>query len=330
MRKIAVDTDEIVRLYVEDGLSGGAIARQFDVTDALIYRVLEEAGVRRSCRARLPMDEVGRLYVQEQWPLYKIAEKFGVVGSTIGRHLREQGIETRTSVEARQPLGRRRCPKSVIFRAYVLGLVWGDFSVRRHGKGGLTVSVSSSTTHPAPVDLIRDVFEPFGPVYDWEGRSFRASLDTSFWFLSAKYDGVIPEWIRVLEARAAFAAGYVDAEGSFGVYEGRARFKLDSYDREVLTSLHRWCRAGGVRSRLRCVAKAGDPRPDQGDFRKDLWRVNVNESLSLLRFIATLEPYLRHAGRRGDAERARQNVVNRLRGRIGDQLEPLPGIAGAY
>ncbi len=337
MRKIVVDNDEIVRLYVEDRVAGRAIGKHLGVSESVVFRVLEEAGVKRSARAHLPMDEVVRLYVQEHWPLYRIAEKFGVVGSTVARHLREVGVQTRNTVEAHQPTGRRPCPNSVVLRSYVLGLVWGDFWVKTHSPDGLTVSVSSSTTHLEQVQLIRDVFEPFGPVYEWgsgldrgEGRSFRASLDLSFSFLFAKYQGAVPEWIRGVEAQAAFAAGYVDAEGCFGVYEGRARFKLDSYDCEVLEWLHRWSRSGGIRSRLRRVARAGDRRPDQGDFRKDLWRVNVNESLSLLRFIATLDPYLRHSGRRSDAERARQNIVNRLRGRIGDQLEPLPLTSGAH
>jgi AraC-like DNA-binding protein len=101
MRKIAVDTDEIVRLYVEDRLRARAIGKHLGVSESVVFRVLEEAGVKRSARAHLPMDEVIRLYVQAGWPLYRIAAKFGAASSTVARRLREVGVKTRTDVEAR-------------------------------------------------------------------------------------------------------------------------------------------------------------------------------------------------------------------------------------
>jgi Homeodomain-like domain len=331
MRKIALDSEEIVRLYVEEHVSSPAIAARVGCGEGIIYRVLEESGVpRRARRARVPIQEAVQLYVQEGWPASRISEKFGVSRDTVARYLREAGVPLRSGTEARQPSGRRPCANSVVFRAYVLGLAWGDFWVRRHGKAGLTVSVSSSTTHAEQVAMIREVFGPFGPVYDWENLSFRASLDLSFWFLAEKYKGAVPGWVRGQEASAAFVAGYVDAEGSFGIYDGRARFKLDSYDVEVLSWLQRWCRAIGVRSRYRLIARAGDPRSDQGAFRKDLWRLNVNDGPSMLRFIATLEPYLRHERRRAGAQRACENIRRRLQGRIADRLEPLPLTYGAH
>jgi hypothetical protein len=324
MRRIELDDDEIVRLYVEERLRAKAIGEMVGCSDAKVYAVLEAARIPRSSRARLPLDEAIRLYQHEGWSLTRLGARFGVCGSTVRRHLQEAGVRTRDPTESRQPFGRRSCPTSQPFRAYLLGLVWGDFSVRRHGRAGQTLSVGSSTTDPCQVDLIREVFSPFGPVYDWNNRTFRASLDLSFDFLEAKYEGTIPDWVRTPEIDSAFAAGYIDAEGSFGVYEGRARFKLDAYDRAVLHWLHAWCRRIGVRSRLRRVAQEGSPRPDGGTFNRDLWRVNVNAGPALLRLIATLEPYLRHAGRRDAASRARANVLHRLRSRIGDQLEPLP------
>jgi hypothetical protein len=168
------------------------------------------------------------------------------------------------------------------------------------------------------VDLTERVFGPFGSV-SYVNHYLCASLDISFRFLREKYGEEIPAWIRGCEATAAFAAGYIDAEGSFAVYEGRARFKLDSYDRVVLTWLDEWCHGIGVSSKLRRVAQAGDPRPDQPPYGRDLWRVNANDALGIVRLIATLDPYMSHAQRRADAEKARDNIIKRLRGRLGDQ-----------
>src|SRR5207302_1544652 len=129
------------------------------------------------------------------------------------------------------------------------------------------------------------------------GLTIHAYLDKSFAFLAEKYSGQVPDWVRTAGERSAFAAGYIDAEGSFGVYEGRARFKLDAYDAHVLAWLDEWCQDIGVRSRLNRVALAGQERAGPAPYRQDLWRVNVNDGPSVLRLIATLDPYVRHAGR---------------------------------
>ncbi len=278
--------------------------------------------MQRSRRARLPIEEVKRLYTVGGWSTEEIGARFGVSRTTVSRHLREAGVRIHRAPGARQLTGRRPCSNSVVFRAYALGLVWGDFSAERQGPGSVTIRVRSSTTQPEQVQLARETFEAFGPV-TYRGHSLYISLDLSFSFLQEKYEGVVPSWIRGSEASAAFAAGYVDAEGSFGVYEGRARCKIDAYDEAVLRWLHAWSRRIGVRSRLRCIARQGDPRGPEPPFQGDLWRLNVNDGPSLLRFIATLDPYLRHVRRRADAEAARQNILQRLRSRIGDQQVPL-------
>lgn len=143
----------------------------------------------------------------------------------------------------------------------------------------------------------------------------RASLDLSFAFLADKYSTVVPVWISGSEPEAAFAAGYIDAEGSFGVYDGRARFKLDSYDSEVHAWLVSWMARSGIPCRSRIVARAGDVRSDEGAFAQDLHRINVNDSLGILRLAATLEPFLRHERRRARMSAAVSNIHERLRTR---------------
>jgi hypothetical protein len=127
------------------------------------------------------------------------------------------GIPLRSHGEAVQPSGRRPCPDSLELRAYALGFTWGDLAVDEKRGDGSTVSVRGSTTHQRQVDLVVDLFEPFGRVTVSRGAGstyVRASLDESFTFLRHKYDGVVPEWIAGAGVEAAFAAGYIDAEGS--------------------------------------------------------------------------------------------------------------------
>lgn len=323
MRKIAADTDEIVRLYVEEGLRASEIALRLRCTESLVYERLQGAKVPRSRRSRVPIADATRLYVEEGWSAKAIGDKFGVSAFTVLRHLRAAGVTISRSKLLREPGRLRPCPQSVTFRAYLLGLVWGDFSTERAGPGSKMIALNSSTTRAEQVDLTRQVLGAFGAV-TYRGKTLRVALDLSFDFLLQKYERQVPRWVRGAKPAAAFAAGYIDAEGSFGVYEGRARFTLAAYDTEVLAWVHKWCRRNAIPSKLRRIAEAGDLRPGQPPFRCDLWRVNVNEGLGVLRLIATLDPYLQHAGRRADAERARQSVLKRLRSRLADQLVPLP------
>lgn len=317
MRRIEVDVDEIVRLYTS-GVRCSAIAKQLGCSASIVLARLEEAGVDRSRAAPLDTGALVRLYVDEGWSLNRLAEKYGVAASTIRSALVRRGVPLRTRVASLQPRGRLPAPRSVVVRAYVLGFVWGDLAVDEPIGAGWTVSVRGSTTHEAQRELVDGVFGSFGAVR-WSESSgtwcVRVSLDSSFEFLRDKYADEVPGWVRGREAEAAFVAGYVDAEGSFGVYEGRARFKLDSYDAGVQAWISAWMDRSGITHRHRLVSSRGDARSDGGTYNGDLWRINVNDAFGLLRFAATLDPFLRHRHRRATMEAAVANVHQRLRSR---------------
>jgi hypothetical protein len=202
-------------------------------------------------------------------------------------------------------------------RAYLLGFVWGDLAVQPPQGLGSTIGLTGSTTHDTQRRLVHELFEPFGRVYECvNGRatSLRVSLDESFRFLLSKYDQRIPSWVAGSSVDASFAAGYIDAEGSFGVYDGRARFKLDSCDGEVHAWFHDWLRRIGVPFVGRIVERAGT-RPSGIVLTQDLHRINVNEALGLARLVATIDPFARHEQRRATMTAAVQNVVDRMRAR---------------
>jgi hypothetical protein len=316
MRRVDVDTDVVVRLYVEEGMRGQAIADRVGCALSIVYARLEAAGVPRSRRARLNRDEVVSAYLGGESCL-SIGKQRGVTGQTVARHLRSWGVTMRTHAEALQPRGRVPCPQSRELRAYLLGFVWGDLAVQPPQGSGVTVGLTGSTTHRAQIDLIRAAFEPFGSVHaSVSGRvhSLRVSLDDSFRFLLAKYEGTMPPWIKGAPVEAAFAAGYIDAEGSFGVYDGRARFKLDSCDQEVHEWFHSWLDRIGVPFVGKVIERSG-LRSNGLRLNRDLHRINVNDALGLARMVATIEPFARHERRRATMAAAVQNVVDRMRAR---------------
>jgi hypothetical protein len=317
MRKLLVDESEIVRLYVEDGLRAQAIARRLGVTPALVYDRLERAGIPRTRFAHLPLDEIVSLYVKDRWSTPRIASHYGVACTTVARRLRGAGVALRGR-GGRPASDRPTCPRSLTFRAYVLGLVWGDFAVERPNADGRAVRLGTSTTRREQVELAKAVFGRFGDVRH-TGTYVWVLLDESFEFVEAKHCPDVPEWIERLDGPAAFAAGYIDAEGSYGVYEGRGRFRLSSCDAGVMAWIHQWLERIGVRNHLRCFSRRGTVLADGSVRRQDVWTLTVNEGQSLLRMIASLEPFARHQARVARMFDVRQNVLERARRRDPDR-----------
>jgi hypothetical protein len=146
---------------------------------------------------------------------------------------RELGVKRRPFEEARlkgirekrRKYERRPFDGTDEDRAYLLGLRHGDLSVSRPWKG--VIRVSTSTTHPAMVQLFRSLFEPYGHVYqhprykrdthsyEW---NLHVILDESFDFLLEDRQSVW-DWASKAESRLlAYIAGILDAEGSVGIY----------------------------------------------------------------------------------------------------------------
>lgn len=318
MRRLDVDETEIVRLYRDEGLRAQAIAHRLGISPELVYDRLERAGVSRTRLASLPLDEAVRLYVDERCTTSQIAERFHVSTTTVSRRLHGAGVTIRNRSGPRSRPDRVPCPQSRTFRAYVLGLVWGDFAVDRQTVDGKVIRLKSSTTRREQVALARSVFGAFGDVR-YTGRTLWVALHETFEFVDAKHGACMPDWIRGPDASAAFSAGYIDAEGSFGVYEGRGRFRISACDAAVLEWMDGWCRSAGVRSHLHCYGRQGEAAADGTVRRQDLWTMTVNEGQSLLRLIASLEPFARHEARLARMADVRTNVLERAHRRDPDR-----------
>jgi len=146
---------------------------------------------------------------------------------------RQLGVQPRGFEEARlkgihekmRKYERRPFDGSDEDKAYLLGLRHGDLSVSR--PFGDAIRVSTSTTHPSMAKLFRDLFEPFGHVYqhprykedtqthEW---NLQTVLDSSFEFL---LEDRVKSWAWI-KAKAttilAYLAGAWDAEGSVGIF----------------------------------------------------------------------------------------------------------------
>lgn len=160
---------------------------------------------------------------------------------------------------------------------------------------------------------MRSLFEKYAHIQTSRSKgvfSFSCILNNSFSFLEPKEDK-IPEWIlKDDEMFFSFLAGYTDAEGNIGVYSKRARFRIGSYDKNVLLQIFQKLNSLDINTTIRLETPAGYQTKNyknNGDF----WRISINYKTSLLRLFKRLEPYLKHAKRKRDMKKAKENVQNR-------------------
>lgn len=202
-------------------------------------------------------------------------------------------------------------------KAYLIGFCLGDLNAYKTSENAETIVVRCHTTKDSQIKLLKTLFEKYGQVSVAE-RNKRGSvhincfLNETFDFLLPKSESVM-EWIREDFAySAAFAAGYFDAEANFGIYDGRARFKIDSYDKSIIHWLYYWFSSIGVECPEPCIiGRKSQSRGDGSVFNNDLWRLRVSEMESLLKLVQTVNPYIKHQKRKSDTKMVKQNILER-------------------
>src|SRR5712692_6190869 len=122
-------------------------------------------------------------------------------------------------------------------RAYMLGFASGDLTAWQ--VSGTSVMVSSTTTHPAFVELFHQMFDGHGPVYQYpmyeKGKGYRwkvaTRLDNSFRFLlTPRMQGL--EWATDGGVLTHWLAGITDSDGSIQISRASngVRMKLNLYN----------------------------------------------------------------------------------------------------
>ena len=262
----------------------------------------------------LPVDELRRLYLHEGWSPAKIGTLFDCNSITVRTRLIESGIQLKSKSAAQTKYPRKDFSGSDVEKAYMLGFRYGDLNVYKPQGASETIVVRSHSTHETQGDLFKNLFAQYGTITVSIGKrsvQMNCYLNTSFSFLLNKYPKEIRSWLNADESIYwAFTAGYVDAEGTFGLNQGKGRFKIDAYDYAILSDIHALFRRHGLNSRFRIIARKGEN--DYGwEWKHDLWRISVNEAGSLERLIGLLQPYLRHRKRAADANMVLQNIASR-------------------
>ena len=269
-------------------------------------------------RLKIPIkkEKLEELYIQRGYSPKKIAKVFHCHSVTILNRLKEFKIQIRSNSESRMRYKKYNFSGNLKEKAYILGFRLGDLNVYQTNKDSSLVVVRCHTTKWTQVKLLRGIFSRYGKVtvsVSKYGMNVNCYLNKSFKFLLPKITK-IPNWVEENEDIAfSFIAGYTDAEGNFLLNQSKARFKIDSYDTEILSWMVEWLSKKNIRIKFRRIAKKGDRRPNGTSFKSDLLRLNVNEAVSLLNFIRGIKPFSLHKERIDNILICERNILQRIK-----------------
>ncbi len=271
-------------------------------------------------KIEISKEELVELYYGQKKSPYKIGKLYGCSFSTVTNRMKEYGLRPISRSIMQSKYEKQAFSGSDEEKAYMIGFRIGDLNVYQTVSRSEVIVVRCHTTQKEQTDLVKKLFEKYGQVTIGGVKSLYVNcfLDTSFDFLLKKEDGV-NDWItKNANCSNNFAAGYIDAEGNIGVYDGRARFKVDSYDKNVIFWLYAWL----LKNDIFCPEpiKIGEKNQIYDKklnykYNKDLWRVRVSKQESLRKLFSTIKPLLRHSNRLAHLNKCLKNLDDRRKAR---------------
>lgn len=184
-----------------------------------------------------------------------------------------------------------------------------------------TIAVEMSSSKKAQLELFEKLFSKYG--HTWEGKMrivkgkkafpLCCYLNNTFNFLIKKKDLIEPWILRNKNYFAAFLAGYSDAGGSFCIYNKRdGNFSVRSQDKNILHQIRAKLIELGILCRPPQIARKKGTRDIRGTIsNENIFGLWIYRKDALLKLIALLNPYLKHADKRRSMEIVKNNVFER-------------------
>lgn len=321
MKKLEIPEDELREFYIEKEMSSNEIAQEYDCSKRTILKRLREYDIPRRSKGPERRDDITKeklekFYVLEGLSTRDIAEKLDTGRSTVYRKLKNFDIPTRDISDSHVKYDRRDFSGDSIERNYMLRFCIGDLRVRKVGEKSKTIKVDCGSTKEAQIELFKDLFDEYGRV--WEGGPYKdgskhveAFLNESFRFLLDARDGlVLPER---KEDFLAFLTGFIDAEGSFFITDGKAKFALGNYDKEMLKMFKSRLGALGVQT-TQIYTNEGRYSIEGKYERNDSYKLfQINRKDSLLKITEMISHYTKHGDKKSEMEKVRKNISERNR-----------------
>jgi len=294
-------------------LSTYDIAKKLGIGRTTIYNKLIEYSIKTRPKkiVNINKDNLNKLYYKRKLPLSKIAVRYKCCNATILKKMKSYGLKRRDMYESNRRYLRKKFSGDLMEKAYLIGFRLGDLNAK--ALSDKTITLKSNTTRLEQVRLIKNIFGRYGHVYIKESKDIyhtQCFLDESFNFLLKKEDN-IKDWIlndSILFF--AFLGGYSDAEGSIGIYNNMARYRVGSYDKNLLYKVYKKLNRLGIKASYILEMKMGIYNNIK--YNDNFWRVNVNKKEDLLNLFINLKPFIKHPKRYKDLLKAEDNITRRI------------------
>lgn len=309
-KKIEIPKAKLRDLYINKRLSTQKISRLLNISPCAAYYKLKEHNIeiRKKKIIEIYKKNLEDLYINKKMSCSQIAKLYKCDAVTIFNKLKKYKIQRRSYYEANIKYPKKEFDGGDILKAYMIGFRLGDLNVKALNKKS-TIVIKSCTTKEDQLNLIRKVYGSYGHLWKKNYQNvynIMVFLDNSFNFLINKEDK-IENWIlQNDDSFLAFLGGYIDAEGNFGVYDKRARFRLGTYEKNILLEIQLKLISLGVKTKFRLEGEAGSRNQN-----KDFYRISINEKLSLLKFIRLIKTYIKHEKRYNDMLKCEANILER-------------------
>lgn len=309
--------DELARLYLTDKLSTYSIAEKWNCDPKTIYLYLRRYNIPTRPRKIVKINDnrLSELYSSGK-SMAAIGRLYGICPAAVHRKLHNTKITSRNQWESNIKYARHDFSGNPKEKAYLIGFRIGDLNVRTRPNLSSGIGVKSGTTKLVQLQLMKQLFGRYGHIWisgpHGNGEyQFETKLNRSFEFLLPKHRK-IPRWVLDNDDFLwHFVAGYTDAEGNIGVYATRAKFRLRSYDRLILSQINRGMVAKGFHTVFRLEQKAGMSKSGKTKYNQDCWGVTVNHAPSLVALFDQLRSKLLHGKRVADLQLATSNLMER-------------------
>jgi hypothetical protein len=256
-------------------------------------------------RIHISKKELISLYYKQKKSKYEIGRIYNCSFKTVLNRMREYGMKPLSRSIIQSKYLKKNFTGDECEKAYIIGFRLGDLNVYQTAKHSEVIIVRCHTTKKEQLGLIKKLFSKYGRA-SIGGNNKKGSkyincfLNKSFVFLLPKEDKV-ENWITKNPSYSNnFVAGYIDAEANIGVYDGRARFKIDSYDKNIIFWIYNWL----LRNNIFCpkplrIGKKGQVYDKELKYKynEDLWRIRVSDKNSLCKLLLIIKPLLRHKTR---------------------------------
>ena len=312
-QKIPITKEKLYEMYIKQKLSTQKISKILGIGSCTVYYKLKEFGIpsRPKNIVKINKEKLKELYHNKNLSCTEIGKMYNCNRVTIFNKLKKQGVKTKSLSIANTIYPKKRFEGNDELKAYMIGFRLGDLNVKAKDNES-TILVKSSTTKKEQYDLIKKIFGGYGHFRVSHKPGFYSiwcNLDSSFSFLIPKNDS-IEKWILDNHKYFfAFLAGYADAEANISISQGRARFRVRTYDKHILFQAYQKLNHLGINAKYGLSREKGICSGRKSN--EDCWGISVNSKESLLKLFEGIRPYIQHKKRLNDLILAEKNVLER-------------------